>query len=236
MVTNTTTSKPFRIAIDGPAGAGKSTLATALAARLSLVHINTGIIYRALSYVFLHSYPPNTPIQTIKSDLDQETPAIIATIKHFNPDVNEASVYLNHTDITPFLRTHEIDAAVGIIAKYPAVRAKVGEIQKDLIQKYLVPGVVVEGRDIGTVIMPEAEVKIFLVASVEVRAKRRALENHENNIHQIEKEIKQRDRMDVTREISPLVRADDAVIIDNSVLTIEETVDKIAKLVAERRK
>ncbi|KAI5181502.1 CMP/dCMP kinase [Nematocida sp. AWRm80] len=232
MATQNSKSIPFRIAIDGPAGAGKSTLAKSLADSLGFTHINTGIIYRALSYYLLVELKIEfSKIQTL---LEEESPEVYDLVSVFSPEFSAGRVYLKGKEITEYLRTPEIDSIVGVIAKYPRVREKVSEIQRELIEKYAIPGVVVEGRDIGTVIIPEAELKIFLIASVQVRAQRRAQEQPAASLKLIEKEIQERDRLDITRHHSPLIQAPDAIIIDNSSLTIAETTQKIKKIALAR--
>ncbi|OAG29697.1 cytidylate kinase [Nematocida displodere] len=225
---------PFRIAIDGPAGAGKSTLAEALAHDLSFTHINTGVIYRALSFTLIGWVGGFKNFDLLSSLLGREDPEIYAEVERFSPEIAGDEVFLKQENVTLHLRTPEIDSVVGIIAKYPGVRKKIGELQRKLINTHSVPGVVVEGRDIGTVIIPDAELKIFLIASVHVRAQRRAQENQTNNVQEIEKEMEERDRLDRTRETSPLVQAPDAIVIDNSALSIASTIATIKAIVARR--
>ncbi|KAI5172050.1 CMP/dCMP kinase [Nematocida sp. LUAm3] len=223
--------KPFRIAIDGPAGAGKSTLASALAKKINFTHINTGLIYRAISYMLMQ----HNTIEDIKEKIEEKDPEVLEAIRSFSPVIEKNDVFINNCSIMKHLRSPKIDSAVGIVAKYLEVRTKVSDIQRKQIERYS-EGAVVEGRDIGTVIIPDAELKIFLMASVEVRAQRRFLECPQIPLKQIEEEIRIRDTLDATRKISPLVKAADAVVVDNSNLTINETIKQIEMLVQERRK
>jgi len=231
--------RPFRIAIDGPAGAGKSTLASFLAQRLSFTHLNTGILYRALSRVLLdraaESTAGSSSLERVKQMLEKGSEEASRIIEDFDPEIENNEVTVKGKNITEFLRTPEIDIAVGVVAKYPIIREKITGIQKQLAQKYSVPGIVIEGRDIGTVVVPDAELKIFLVASVDVRAQRRAQEQKEESLENIKREIRERDHLDTSRAHSPLIQAQDAVLLDNSHLTVEETVNRIQKIVAERR-
>lgn len=234
---NTTNSprKPFRVAIDGPAGAGKSTLADALARALSFEHINTGIIYRALTLVFIRSKNGTCTTEEIVQGLERNDPEMIEIIDSFCLVVDSGSVYHNRENITEELRTSAVDSLVGAVAKNPSVRKRVAKIQKQLIAKSAKSGVVIEGRDIGTVVVPDAELKIFLYADPRVRALRRAHDFQTDRVEEIEKEIRLRDMMDKTRHISPLFPAKDALLIDNSSLTVEETTEKIRVIVAERQ-
>lgn len=227
--------KPFRIAIDGPAGAGKSTLANALAQALSFEHINTGIIYRALTIVFIRDKNGTQTTEEIIQGLERNDPEMLETIESFSIIIDNGNVYHNRQNITEELRTSAVDSLVGAVAKSPSVRKKVAKIQQELIAKSTQPGVVIEGRDIGTVVVPDAELKIFLYADPRIRALRRAQDFQTDKIEEIEKEIRQRDMMDKTRHISPLFPAKDALLIDNSCLTVGETTEKIRAIVAERQ-
>ncbi|KAI5188554.1 CMP/dCMP kinase [Nematocida sp. AWRm77] len=224
---------PFRVAIDGPAGAGKSTLAESLAQELSLTHVNTGILYRGLSYVLLRRQSDREP-RSIKELLDADDVETYKEVQAYAPEFTDNKVYINKENITPYLRTPEIDSIVGVVAKYPNVRHRIGEIQRSLIDKYADTGVVVEGRDIGTVIMPEAELKVFLVASIGIRAKRRAEEAHGESIATIAEEIKKRDALDVSRVVSPLIQAPDSIVIDNTCLSVADTVNIIKRIIDKR--
>ncbi|KAI5125665.1 CMP/dCMP kinase [Nematocida parisii] len=232
--------KQFRIAIDGPAGAGKTTLAGLLAKTLNFEHINTGMIYRALSYILLSKFA-NESILELEEAIKEKKNRITDIISAFSPRITKSSVVVEGTDIIGELRTSRIDSAVGIISKYEIVRERVKIIQKSLISAH--PQVVVEGRDIGSEIIPDAELKIYLEASVKERAIRREKERskddsieNQDKLKQIEREIKERDYLDTTREISPLVKPADAIVIDNTSLTVSETVRKIQEIVEKRMK
>ena len=208
------------IAIDGPAGSGKSTTAKIVANKLGFVYIDTGAMYRAVTYYAL------------KNNLLGNKNQLIKKIKELKINLsfnnNLTKVFLNDKDITDYLRTKEVNDYVSEISKIP-------EIRKELVakQRYFAENnnVVMEGRDIGTVVFPDADIKFFLVASIEERTKRRAKEfiNKGENISfkQIEENLKQRDEIDSTRESSPLVKANDAIEIDTTNLTIEEQVNLI---------
>lgn len=235
MCTKKNHRSPFRVAIDGPAGAGKSTLAESLAHELSLTHLNTGILYRGLSYVLM-ARGSEASSERLKELLEAEDDEVYQEVFKYAPEVENNQVYLNGKNVTQQLRTPAVDSIVGVVAKYPRVRARIAEIQRMLIEKYAPNGVVVEGRDIGTVIMPEAELKIFLIASVDIRARRRAEEHQRQSLGEVTEEIKQRDALDVSRAVSPLVQASDAVVIDNTKLSVAETTEIIKKIIASRWK
>ncbi|KAI5132222.1 CMP/dCMP kinase [Nematocida ausubeli] len=235
---DTCSKRRFRIAIDGPAGAGKTTLAGILAKTLGFEHINTGMIYRALSYVLLNEFADASK-EELERILSSKSAQLTETIQGFSPFIMKDQVVVNGADIIGELRTPRIDSIVGIISKYEIIRRRVKVIQKNLIDAHL--QVVVEGRDIGSEIIPDAELKVYLEASVEERAIRREKERskdqdgqNDQNLEEIEQEIKERDYLDSTREISPLVKPLDAVVVDNTSLTVEETVKKIQKIVAQR--
>lgn len=227
----TETTEVFRIAIDGPAGAGKSTISALLAESLGFIHINTGILYRAISYFILKELP--IPVEEIEKKIIKKSTDISKIVDSFLPEIKNNQVFLENKNITDQLRTSKIDKTVGIISKYKIIRDKIKIIQKNLIFSNSL--VVVEGRDIGTAVIPNAELKIYLEASVEARAERRKNET-QKTIEEIKREIKERDYLDMNREISPLIRAEDAVVIDSTNLTVDETVRKIQGIVFERRK
>ncbi|MEJ9212478.1 (d)CMP kinase [Bacillus smithii] len=220
--------KEIQIAIDGPAAAGKSTVAKLVAKKLSYLYIDTGAMYRALTY------------KAIKLGADLEDEQVLAEILN-NTNIeliqdNAAQrVLLDGTDVTDEIRSHEVTKHVSTVSKHPLVRKEMVERQRELAQK---GGIVMDGRDIGTHVLPHAEVKIFLVATVEERAKRRHQENlakgFESDLAQLMKEIALRDKMDSEREASPLKKAEDAIELDTTSLSIEEVVDHIMELVKER--
>lgn len=214
----------YNIAIDGPAGAGKSTIAKKLARELDFIYVDTGAMYRAIAYFFIENGIESLDginVKVLCAQMD---------IRISYEDGNQ-QVILNGKNVTSHLR----DEAVGKMASNVAVNGDVREKLLDL-QKYIAneADVVMDGRDIGTKILPDAELKIFLTASVDVRAERRYNElvakGIESNLDEIKEDIRIRDERDMNREISPLCQADDAVLIDSSFMTIDEVVAKIISL------
>ena len=219
----------FRIAIDGPSGAGKSTVAKALSKRLGFVQVDTGAMYRSVGlYIYREGIQPG--------DAD----AVIPQLENINIDLGFSEegqrIYLNGEDVSEKIRQNEISAYASKVSAIPAVRAFLLDMQKKLATEH---SVVMDGRDIGTVVLPDAELKIFQTASVRERAKRRYLELTEKgqsvDLETIKKEIEERDYNDSHRAAAPCVPADDAVIIDNSNITIEENVAIIATLYEMRK-
>lgn len=214
-------SKP-NIAIDGPAGAGKSTVARMVAENLGLLYIDTGAMYRAVA------------LQALREGLDLEDGealgrlAGILSITLVNGDGNRIRVFLNDEDVTEEIRSPEVTKIVSLVAKVPAVRKRLVDLQRAMAQG---GGVVMEGRDIGTVVLPEAQVKIFLTASPGERARRRrkelAAKGYYVDQQQMEEEIAERDRIDSHRETDPLTPALDAEIIDCSSYSVEQVVKMI---------
>ncbi|OUM96804.1 MAG: cytidylate kinase [Thermobacillus sp. ZCTH02-B1] len=221
-------SSPRRIAIaiDGPAGAGKSTVARMVADRFGYVYIDTGAMYRAVALAALRAGvgPGDSgELERLVSGLD---------IRLETGD-NGQRVLLNGEDVTGEIRSREVTAAVPAYAAVPAVRARLVELQRAMAKA---GGVVMDGRDIGTHVLPDAELKIFLTASVRERARRRYEESGRAQgltLEMLEREIAERDRLDASREIAPLVKAEDAIVLDTTSLTAEEAADRIAML-AER--
>ena len=213
----------INIAIDGPSGAGKSTISDILADKLSYVHLDTGAMYRTLAYVTLK--------KGIK--LDEEEKIVSLIDNDFNLDMrNDGSIYCNGEDVTNKIRTNEISMAASDISKLNGVRKGLVKAQKEIAKS---GGYIVDGRDICEVVLPNAKVKIYLTANPEDRAKRRLLQNKEKGIDSdyktILEDIKKRDYQDMHREFSPLKKANDAIEIDSSNLSIDEVVNKILKLV-----
>lgn len=218
------------IAIDGPAGAGKSSIAKALSKRLGYIYIDTGAMYRAVALFFLENNVADGTDSRIESLLDK----LEISIKY---EDGAQKVILNGEDVTGKLRLEEIGKLASKFSAIGSVREKLVALQRKLAQK---ENVVMDGRDIGTVVLPNADLKIYLSASSKVRAKRRYLELLEKgqtdlNINDIEDEIIKRDKADMNREISPLKQADDAYYLDSSDMTLEEVVSKILSMVKEER-
>ncbi|MGE6537084.1 (d)CMP kinase [Bacillus luti] len=218
--------KRISIAIDGPAAAGKSTVAKVVAKKLSYVYIDTGAMYRTITYAALEQ----------KVDIENEE-KLMEVVKNVNIEFqqgeNSQLVFLNGQDVSEVIRTPEVTNQVSIVAKHRLVREEMVRRQQELAKK---GGVVMDGRDIGTHVMPDAEVKIFMLASVEERAERRHLENinkgFDSNLEQLKEEIAHRDKLDSEREVSPLKKADDALELDTTSLSIEEVVQKIMGIVS----
>ncbi|BCE07222.1 (d)CMP kinase [Bacillus paralicheniformis] len=221
--------KKLCIAIDGPAAAGKSTVAKIVAGKKSYIYIDTGAMYRAITYLALKK----------GVDLNDEA-ALTALLKESAIDLTvslegEQKVYIAGEDVTEAIRTDDVSNQVSIVAKYAGIREEMTKRQQQLAEK---GGVVMDGRDIGTHVLPNAEVKIFLLASVEERAKRRFEENvkkgYNVNYETLAEEIRRRDKLDSEREISPLKKADDALEIDTTSLTIDEVAEKILQVVDKK--
>ena len=205
------------IAIDGPAGAGKSTVSKICAARLGYTYIDTGAMYRAVALKTLLS---GKPVEDLIGDID---------IK-----LDEAArVFLDGREVTKEIRTPEVSKGASDVAKLGFVRKKLTELQREMARQ---GSVIMDGRDIGTQVLPNADLKIFLTASVEERARRRFEELKEKNLaadfEQIKKEITLRDKQDTEREIAPLAQAEDAILLDTTDLSIEQVVEKILELAA----
>ncbi len=214
----------YNIAIDGPAGAGKSTIAKKVAEKLGFIYVDTGAMYRAIAiYLIDNNIDINDNDEIIKACDD-----IDISIAY---DGGAQQVILNSCNVTPRLRDEEVGKMASTCAKFPAVREKLVRLQQKIAEK---EDVVMDGRDICTVVLPKADIKVYLTASSKERAKRRYLEltakGESCNIEKIEEEIIKRDKQDMEREVSPLVQADDAVLIDSSNLTIDDVIEKIIDL------
>lgn len=215
------------IAIDGPAGAGKSTIAKKLAKEVGYVYVDTGAMYRAMAYYFLTN--------NISSD---DEAAIAKACDNVNVSIayknNEQQVLLNGENISDKIRNEEVGNMASATSVYPVVRTKLVELQRQLAQK---ENVIMDGRDIGTVVLPNANVKIYLTASSKVRAQRRFDELTEKGISckfdEIEKDIIDRDYRDMHRETSPLKQADDAVLLDSSDMDIDAVIEKMKEIIRE---
>lgn len=220
--------KKISIAIDGPAAAGKSTVAKIVAEKLSYIYIDTGAMYRALTY---KAIADNVNLE----DEDALLTVLLTTNLKLVPSTNGQLVYLNQEDVTNAIRTSKVTNSVSLVAKLEKVRKEMVRRQQEFAKE---GGVVMDGRDIGTHVLPKAEVKVFLLASVDERAKRRHLENTQkgfpSDLNQLKAEIARRDQIDSEREFAPLKKADDAVEIDTTSFTIADVVDQIMALVHER--
>jgi CMP/dCMP kinase len=216
--------KPLIIAIDGPSGAGKGTVARAVAAELGYRHIDSGAMYRAVGWKAVRNGVP----------LDNEE-AVAALAQQSRIDVNPACVTIDSDDVTREIRTPEIDRAAASVAKLPRVRAVLVERQRQL---GVDGGIVMEGRDIGTVVFPHADVKIYLDASAEERARRRANDPAHSGgpsaVADVATLLTARDELDRTRAASPLYAADDAVVIDTTAKPIEAVVKEVLAVVGAR--
>jgi cytidylate kinase len=226
--------KRLIIAIDGYSSCGKSTFARLIAKDLNYIFIDSGAMYRAVTlYCMRKNYVSITGlnIQAILSELKDIHIDFV-----FNPDINEYETFLNSENVEKEIRSMEVTAHVSRISQIPEIRARMVELQRQIgVSK----GIVMDGRDIGTVVFPDAEIKIFMTASVEVRAKRRhnELKNRGINIdfEEIKRTIIARDIADENRDISPLRRADDAIILDNTRMTVDEQMIWIKKIVESKR-
>lgn len=214
----------YNVAIDGPAGAGKSTIAKLVAKEKGYIYVDTGAMYRGLAIHFLDKgIQPQEPEKVIEACKDAEvTIAYEDAVQH---------VYLNGKDISSRLRNEEVGNMASVTSAIPEVRKKLLELQQNLAKTQ---NVIMDGRDIGTCVLPHADVKVYLTASVETRAKRRYQELQEKgedcNLEEIAHDIEERDRRDMTREIAPLKQAEDAVLVDSSDMTIAEVVKTIVDL------
>ena len=218
----------MNIAIDGPAGAGKSTIARKVAEKLSFLYVDTGAMYRAIAVYFLRNGLDPEKEEDVKQVCEKADISIAYKEK-------EQRIYLNQEDITGLLRTEETGKMASLSSAHPLVREKLLETQRELARKN---SVVMDGRDIGTKVLPEAEVKIYLTASVHTRALRRYQELKEKGIDcqlsEIEKDIEDRDYRDMNRPVAPLRQAEDAVLVDSSEMTIPQVLDKILEICKEK--
>ncbi len=219
----------FNVAIDGPAGAGKSTIAKLSAKELHLIYVDTGAMYRTIGLFMLQNGIDIHDEESVGAAL----PRVTVTIGY---DANGLQrLFLNGEDVTDSIRTPEVSEAASVTSAYPKVREKLLDLQHGLAREN---DVVMDGRDIGTVILPDAQVKIFLTASVRVRALRRMKELLEKgqavSLEEVEEEIRERDYRDSHRETAPLRQAEDAVLVDTSDLSIEEVIEKVSTLIRQK--
>lgn len=222
--------KHFAIAIDGPAGAGKSTIAKMIANHFNIIYVDTGAMYRAVALYCVEqgiNYNDKKNVENILNQIDIK-------IQYTNKGQR---IVLNNEDVSDRIRTQEIAQGASAVATIGAVRIKMVELQRNIAKE---TSVVMDGRDIGTHVLPNAEVKIFLTASVEERADRRYKELNEKGIEccfeKIKEEIEERDQNDSSREISPLIRAEDAIEVDTTGISISEVVNKVIALIPKKIK
>ncbi len=211
------------VAIDGPAGAGKSTVAKRVARNLELTYIDTGAMYRAVAW------------KVLRENKEVTEEAILAAAKDIDVALEyregKTHVFVDGTEVTDAIRTPEVSRIVSLVASLGPVREKLVELQRRMAEN---GSVLMDGRDIGTNVLPKADVKIYLTASVEERARRRAKElrekGHDVTLSDVERDIAARDKADMEREISPLRQAEDAILVDTTGLTIDEVVAKLLTL------
>lgn len=217
------------IAMDGPAGAGKSTVAKKVAEKLGIHYVDTGAMYRAIAYGIVKQQ-----IAFAEKEIEEAVQKMQIDVRYVG---NVQLVYVNDEDVTGCIRTQEVSDAASKLAVYQPVREKLVELQRQIAQDW---EVVMDGRDIGTVVLPDAELKIYITADAAERARRRAAELEQKgegpiDLEWMEKEIRLRDERDMNRAISPLRQAEDAVLVDTTHMSIEEVVDAICQLAAERK-
>ena len=219
----------FNVAVDGPAGAGKSTIAKAVAKELNLIYVDTGAMYRAIALFMLREGVDLSDRQAII----EKCPRADVTIRY---EDGVQVVFLNGENVNAFLRTEEVGETASVISPIPEVRKNMVALQKELAAH---SDCIMDGRDIGTCVLPDARLKIYLTASSEVRAMRRydelAAKGVESDFQKIKADIEERDYRDMHREISPLKKAEDAVIVDTSDMTVDEVIASILKLCRDAR-
>ncbi|HEX5017503.1 MAG TPA: (d)CMP kinase [Actinomycetes bacterium] len=215
------------VAVDGPSGSGKSSTARGVAERLGWNYVDTGAMYRALTWWL------------IQQGVDVDDPAevarrVVEPTLDISADPRQRAVFVNGQDVSAEIRDPGITSSVSAVSAVAAVRKRLVEVQREIMER---GPVVVEGRDIGTVVAPDAAVKVFLVATTEARAARRAAEwaeEHDITIERTAAMLDLRDQLDSTRELSPLTQAEDAVVIDSTELSLDEVIDRVIALVRER--
>lgn len=219
--------KQLNVAIDGPSGAGKSTIARTVAAEMGYIYVDTGALYRAIG------------LAVSRARLDT-TEKIIALLPSLQPELTYLEgiqrVILNGTDVSDLIRTPQISTYASQVSAIPEVRTFLFELQRSMAEK---GGVIMDGRDIGTVILPDAQVKIFLTASAEKRAERRFQEIKERDgqitYEQVLADMRRRDELDASREAAPLRQAEDAVLVDTSDMDLEQSIACIRKIIEQKR-
>ena len=220
----------YNIAIDGPAGAGKSTIARAVAEKLNFVYVDTGAMYRAMALHFLR----NGISASDEAAISLAAGTANVTLSYEN---GVQQVILNGENVSGLIRSEEVGTMASAVSVHLMVREKLVELQKELASR---ENVIMDGRDIGTCVLPDADLKIYLTASSQVRAKRRYLElkekGQECSLEEIEQDIIRRDHQDMNREHSPLKQAEDAVLLDSSDMTAKEVIDRILMLFKDKMK
>ncbi len=221
-------NKKIAIAIDGPSGAGKSTISKVIAKELGIMYLDTGALFRALAYEALEQGVNPKSAEEVNVFLKQAN----LDIKFEN---NEQRVFMNGKDVTPFIRTEQISIAASDISVHPELREYILLKERELSER---ESFILDGRDIGTVVLPNADVKIFLTASAEQRAMRRLIDlqnaNQEASYEQVLEDIKKRDKQDSSRATAPTKQAEDAVLVDSSDLTLEETIQEIKTIILDK--
>ncbi len=219
----------FNIAIDGPAGAGKSTIAKRVARELGLIYVDTGAMYRAMALACLKKGVDVTDEKAVEDAVEK----IVVSISYKD---GEQQILLDQENVTGLIRAEEVGNTASRTSAYPAVRAKLLSLQQELARR---ADVIMDGRDIGTCVLPDAPLKIYLTASVETRGMRRYQELTEKGVpcdfREICRDIQERDARDMNRDIAPLRQDADAVLVDSSEMTIQEVTDTITALAEERR-
>lgn len=215
----------INVAVDGPAGAGKSSIAKAVAEEIGFIYVDTGALYRSVA------------LYALENDLDNDS--LIASLYKINIRLEfingSQHVILNEDDVSDKIRTSDVSMNASKVSALPEVRKYLFDLQKKIVAEN---NIIMDGRDIGTVVLPDADLKVFLTASAEERANRRFLEVRDSNItyEKVLEEIKQRDYNDMHRDISPLRQADDAVLLDTTGMTIDEVKNKLKAMIAEINK
>ncbi|MBH9580062.1 (d)CMP kinase [Staphylococcus felis] len=212
----------INIALDGPAAAGKSTIAKRVASKLGMIYVDTGAMYRAITFYYLNQKQNFTNFKDLISQIN---------LKLGYDEKKGQRVFINDSDVTDFLRENDVTEHVSYVASIEEVRSFLLDAQKQLAKE---KGIVMDGRDIGTTVLPDAEVKVYMIASVEERAQRRLKDNElrgiESTLEQLKQDISKRDEYDMNREISPLKKAQDAIEIDTTGLSIDDVTEKIIDL------
>lgn len=220
----------MKVAIDGPAGAGKSSIAKAVAKKMDFIYIDTGAMYRAVAVYAIE--------KGIEIKEENFTGAVLDDIKiDIAYEEGTQKIFLSGKDVSERIREADVSIGASNVAVIPAVRLKLVELQRSLAEK---TSVIMDGRDIGTYVLPDAEVKIYLTASSEVRAKRRLLEMQEKGMEAdfetVKRDIEYRDKNDSEREFAPLRQAEDAILVDTSDMTIDEVIQRITGIIEEGKK